>query len=1227
MPVTDAPDRERIRTSLDETLIVEASAGTGKTTELIHRIVNVLAEGRAEVDRIVAVTFTEKAAGELKLRLRESLEHARHDLRQQGLSDPGRIPNPESHIADQSLNLEHALEHLEEAHISTIHGFCADLLRERPLEARVDPRFEVLLEPEAKRLYGQAFDLWLQRALDDPPEGVRRSLRRTSRVQAFGSDEGTGGGPAARLQRAGWALVEWRDFPTAWRRARFDRKAEIDRLVPKLHEFADLTRQPAKTSDNLYQSTWPARQISDHIRLLERVRAGRDDDGIEAMVVHLVSNGDFLNVKKGWGSQYGKSVTRAEILASHTALIPDLRRFARAADADLAACLQHELITTVRAYKDLKVLAGKLDFVDLLLRARDLVRDEAAVRADFQERFTHIFVDEFQDTDPLQAEILLLLASDDPAVRDWQRVTPKPGKFFSVGDPKQSIYRFRRADVGVYQDVGAQLEKAGARRVRLTSSFRASPSIQNVVNAAFAPLMTGDRDALRAEYVPLSPDRADPIDQPTVVALAVPRPYGRNRKVALNAVERSLPDAVGAFVEWLIDESGWTVTERGPNRLRDSGFGILDSERRVPISARHVCLLFRRFEKFGSDMTRPYVEALEARGIPHLLVGGKTFHNREEVETMRAALAAVEWPDDELSVFATLRGSLFAVGDELLLEYHHRFGRLHPFRLPEELRATTLAPSAQRLAPAVQALELLQSLHRRRNRVPVTETIGRLLDATRAHAAFVMRPSGEQALANVLHIAELARQYEAGGGISFRGFVEQLREEVEGGQAAEAPILEEGTDGVRIMTVHKAKGLEFPAVILVDTTASLARQSASRYIDPERRLCAQRLGGWSPPDLLEHEQVEVSREQAEGVRIAYVAATRARDLLVVPAVGDLPLENRWVAPLNAAIYPPLGRRRSSETGPACPSFGTDSVLERPNGDPAGAENVCPGLHRFPHALTPNPLTPDPHPPTPSYSVVWWDPKTLKLGAQVRFGLRQEELIGKDAPPEIIQADLRAYEDWKTRREHAVEHGSSPSLVVRTVTECAAAAVRSEAGARPSKEPGTEQPRGPRHEDLDTDAVTLVDLPRDVVRPSGPRYGALVHAILATVSLDADRDRVAEVATLQGRILGATDEEVASASEVVSLALGHSLMARAREAAAKGACRRETPVTATAPDGVLIEGVVDLAFLEGDAWTVVDFKTDRELADALDVYRRQVALYADMVTQATGQPATAVLVKL
>ena len=142
----------------------------------------------------------------------------------------------------------------------------------------------------------------------------------------------------------------------------------------------------------------------------------------------------------------------------------------------------------------------------------------------------------------------------------------------------------------------------------------------------------------------------------------MPEPYGQ-RRVAGYAIEQSLPDGVGAFVHWLVTKSGWTVTER----TRATSCRCA-----VPIQPRHVCILFRRFLHFGDDVTRPYVEALEARGVPHLLVGGKSFHDREEVETIRAALAAIEWPDDELSVFATLRGALFAIDDETLLEYRHR---------------------------------------------------------------------------------------------------------------------------------------------------------------------------------------------------------------------------------------------------------------------------------------------------------------------------------------------------------------------------------------------------------------------------------------------------------------------------------------------------------------------------------------------------------------------------
>ena len=381
--------------------------------------------------------------------------------------------------------------------------------------------------------------------------------------------------------------------------------------------------------------------------------------------------------------------------------------------------------------------------MDLLLRARDLLRDDAEVRRTFRERLSHLFVDEFQDTDPLQAEIVVLLSGSPDADRvspvDWRDVQPRPGSLFIVGDPKQSIYRFRRADIGTYRVVCDWLRDRDAKQATLTTSFRATPAIQRVVNAAFAPLMTDDAVTQQPPYVRLTPSRDDHGTQPAIVALPVPRPYGA-RYVTKGAIEKSLPDAVGAFLKWLFDESRWMATERSL---------ATGKPELVAIRPRHVCLLFRRFTSFNEDVTRPYVQALEARDIPHLLVGGKSFHDREEVETVRAALTSIEWPDDELSVFATLRGALFAIGDDSLLEYRHHFGRFHPYQVPQHLTA--------RLQPVGEALTLVRDLHQRRNTRPVADTLNDLLIATRAHVAFALRPGGEQALANVLHVADLGQ--------------------------------------------------------------------------------------------------------------------------------------------------------------------------------------------------------------------------------------------------------------------------------------------------------------------------------------------------------------------------------------------------------------------------------------------------------------------------------------
>jgi ATP-dependent helicase/nuclease subunit A len=1173
----DADARRAISDSLDETLIVEAAAGTGKTTELVTRIVAVLAQGPDTMDAVVAVTFTEKAAGELKLRLREAIETARS----------------RSTDAAARERLENGLRRLEEAHVSTIHGFCAELLRERPVEAGVDPLFTVLTEPQAERLYARAFHAWLQQALEQPPPGIRRALRRTS-GPSFGGMEDSG--PIARLRGAGWTLAGLRDFTHPWIQPAFDRDGDVDRLIALLHQLAALSKA-GPDKDNLFKSLDRVRRESQQIEL-EQSLGQRDLDAWESRLVDLSRDQGLAKTRKGYGTKYG-TLARADVLAARDLFYASLLEFRANADGNLAALLQDTLQAPTAAYQALKRRKGALDFADLLTCTRDLLRANHEVRRHLQHRFSRIFVDEFQDTDPVQAEILLLLAADDDRVDRWRDTRPTAGKLFIVGDPKQAIYRFRGADVGTYWSVRAHLENCGGRALQLTTNFRSVPGIQRFVNRAFEQEMTVDKIALQAAYVPLAERRLADESQPAVVALPVPAPYSTGRfsgnSVTGRAVEASLPDAVGGFVDWLVHDSGWRVPER-----RADG-----TEERVAIQPRHIAVLFRRFTSYTEDTTRPYIEALEARGIPHLLVGGKAFHNREEVETIRAALAAIEWPDDELSVFATLKGSLFAIDDEQLLEYRDRFGGFHPFRIPRELGgnsghelALSSAPTSH-LHPIADALRLLQELHRNRNFCPVADTMARLLGETRAHVGFMLRPGGEQALANVLHVAELARQYEGEGGISFRGFIDQLHHAAEATSAAEAPIVEEGSDGVRLMTVHKAKGLEFPVVILADLTCRLHRDDPGRYLDAGRRLCAVKIGGWAPHDLHEHEVEEVLRDRAEGVRLAYVAATRARDLLVVPAIGDEPWEGGWLGPLNRALYPPASSRQTSDRGAGCPkATSKDSVLSRPDDRMPDDRTVAPGLHAF-----------------GNFSVLWCDPRWFTLGVKPAFGVRRQELIRKDVAREVVDDGRRVYETWRAARDEARRSGGVPAITVATAREWAEAS------------------KSPTLLDLKPADVTVVsaDVARaaeGAPRPGGAMFGRLVHALLAQTPFDTDLAALSELAAAEGRALGATREEIVAAAHSAERLLRHDLLVRARTASLRGACRRETPLTLLLTDGTVVEGIVDLAFEENGVWTVVDYKTDRELAAAdEDRHRRQVAIYAAAVAQATGAAATGVLVRV
>jgi ATP-dependent exoDNAse (exonuclease V) beta subunit len=1104
---------------LDRSCVVVASAGTGKTTALVERIVEVIAAG-TPVDRVVAVTFTHAAAGNMKLRVRHELEQR-------------RAAETDAVIRER---MARAARSLDRAFIGTIHAFCAQLLRRRPVEAGVDPVFQELAQPEALQVFGRVFQRWIERRLATPSPALERAFARLS-----WRDDRDGTEPLDAIRLAAWSLVEWRDFDAPWDKRRFDRDAELDSLVRKSEGTLELRNRSTRTQDMLYTGLRP---LAEFVERVHRAReAGRlDANVVESEILRLPRELRWL---RPGGGRYADGASREAVMASWEELRSGIEQFGLRADADLAARLRDELSEVVELYQDEKRRAGQLDFMDLLLYARDLLRNDSA-RPALQQAYDRIFVDEFQDTDPLQAEILLLLAAADPGERDWRKATPAPGKLYVVGDPKQSIYRFRRADARLFGRVCRDLVNAGVASRELTKSTRSTRTLQAFVNAAFEDTIP--------DYLELEGGVEDATEQPAVVALPMPEPYG-TRNLSNVRIEQCSPQAVAAFIQCLCNESGWKV------RGRSTG-------ERVPVQPEHVCILFRRFTNFGVDLTQEYVRALESRGIAHLLVGSKSFHRREEVGTLRTALHAVEWPDDELSVFAVLHGSLYAVMDDTLLKFRNLYGHFHPMReLPEDLDPEFF--------PIRDALQLLRELHRRRNYRPIADTIHELLEATRAHAGFAFRKGGRRVLANVYRLTDLARSFEASGSAtSFRSFVEYLDAEYESGDAGEAPVLEQEGGGVQLMTVHKAKGLEFPVVILADLTAKLTgREGGDRFVDPERRLCAQRLLWCAPWELLDGAEAESAADREEALRVAYVAATRARDLLVVTAIGEEEREGGWLSPLHAALYPTKEKWRAPAIAPGCPKFGSATVLSRPPDQPEEV-SVKPGLHH----------------PRSGHEVVWFDPAVLQLRVARADGVENEQVLS-GTPDQAVEG-LRLYNEWKAERTLRIERGAAPRYRVATAESFGTAA---------------------EAEKIPVETITLPAAPG---RPTGRKFGRVVHDILQHARATGDCTALSEI---WGRRHGASPDECASAAEAARGALEY--VARTAHGAAE--VHRELPVLVRLEDGTLVDGRIDLAWNDGKAWTVVDYKTDRR--ERRDI--AQVRLYAIALGRLTNSHVRGIVLEV
>jgi len=806
---TDESARARARDDLDTSLVVEAGAGTGKTTLLVDRIEAIVRRGAARLDEIAAVTFTENAATTMKLRLRERLEAARVDPARPG---------------DERARAASALEVLERATVCTIHALCAAMLQERPLDCGVLPGFRMADESESDLLFAAAWEEWLGERLTRGDEVLLEALDSGIPLEPV-----TAWGERTSLRGLARTLIEQRDLEPLAAEDVFSPEALREELLARAARGRELAAT-AREGDRL------AALLSVLAEFAERARFLSGD----ALVSHLLAL-PTIPVNAGHKPHW-PSAEALEEGRGIAAWAKEARTsWAAARGAAMHGRLVRSLRGVVALYERRKARAGVLDFLDLLVRARDALRDRPSVLAYFQRRFRYLIIDEFQDTDPLQVQIARLLAGD------------RRGALVVVGDAKQSIYRFRRAEVRLFRELARQAKDAPGHAVlNLRQNFRSRPGILRFVNRVFVDLIQASEEADQPGYEPIDPP-ADLVDVPSVVAVRFPAPAAASGADLLGA-------EAGALAVFL------AAAAKGAHSVRDPATG-----QARPSRAGDMMVLARRLTQ-----VRHLEEAFEMAGLRFTVEGGKSFFDRQEVHEALAVLRAIDDPSDRLSLVAALRSSFFGVSDRDIVAHALAGGKLELLASVDED-----GPGAATLRPA---LEVLKRLHPLRTRLGVPALLDHIYDETRILAALTGTRRGESQVANLEKIQALARDASSLGALTLRGFTNLLAERIQ--SAREEPDLPSTRPGdpdtVRVLSVHKSKGLEAPIVALYDT-ADRGRFSVDMVpMWEDGRIAIGFRGGCQPEGWDALVRREEKRQWGENRRLLYVACTRARDLLVIP---------------------------------------------------------------------------------------------------------------------------------------------------------------------------------------------------------------------------------------------------------------------------------------------------------------------------------------------------------
>ena len=852
-------------------LSVTANAGSGKTRVLVERYCTIVRQGDAAVGEVVALTYTEKAAGELRRRIADQIASELASA-----SDPRSI-----------ARLEEIREQLPAAFIGTIHSFCARILREYPVEAGIDAAFVVLEGLDQSLLLDEAIRETFRALLrtetkDAEKEALLDAIRIVGRAEVLN---------AVHL------LVEQRD--------RFSRltgeglySGTDQEILARWHgEFARWIAETCAAPNVLraFGIVCNAMKEPRGNELRAGLAAAGDERSAQALFVatslrDVLTTGRTVRknlLRKGAGEGFpaaeeivGTAFREVQkilpgLLDRDGPPAPELLAISRVLLRTAGRCIER--------YEEKKAEGGRLDFEDLLLKARTLFT-RTAVREALSRRFRFVMVDEYQDTNELQYALLRPLLNN-----------LSTGNLFIVGDPKQSIYRFRNAEVAVFDRTCRDLEANGGARVNLGESFRPLRDLAAFVNLLFSPLMVpGDREAeYEVQYDPLvrarpnpAPGRVEILVGPPREAPPVPEPTLIAREI-LDLLRREVPVY---------------SREETPRPARPGDIAIL----------------------LRSRTRLPEIElALTNHQIPYLVSGGIGFYETQDTLDFYNYLQFLENPTDDVALTGILRSPFFAVSDVDLFEaaVHGRRGSF--WSDLRRLRSEGLLPAL--LENAIAALEEDLALCRR---LPVTEILSRIVGQRLYRAVIAGSGRGPQAEANLQKLLEIAAAFELPGFTTLFDFTRRLRQQIDAKEQEGQGAIAAGGNAVQIMTIHAAKGLEFP-IVIIPSLHRRFRHDSSPYLDDRLGLAFSRRSDEGKRENYPLTELLAVRDRrqtiAEEKRIFYVACTRARDLLVLSGDTAAPRGGEsWMAWLLDVLAP--GGELSP--GPLVLSARTPSLLFR-----------------------------------------------------------------------------------------------------------------------------------------------------------------------------------------------------------------------------------------------------------------------------------------------------------